>query len=202
MEDSGDALDVADGRKVDRRRRIDWADSFVFEKDAGPEDSEEGGEGDGDTDFTEGGTRLCARNVWPSSTAVPTVLLEDVDGNVSTSSSDTPDVCVDVGLIMSCVLASTMASCSSALSEVECRGALSDVWLSVEELGSSKVKCLGEDLASAVDLVGVLGAFVTVDSEERRSPRSRSTPKRTVLRREPLRRRPCGSGGSSIGRGC
>lgn len=115
------------GRSVERRRRTEDELSAVMEKEAGPEDSEDGGEGDGDNDVMGGGNSVCGLSACPSSADVP-VFDAVMEGKTRTSSSDIV-LLVEVGLITSCVFASMAGSPSSALAfseAVEPRG-----WMSV-----------------------------------------------------------------------
>lgn len=189
---SGDAMEGA--RRVDRLRR--GRASFVaeIEKEARPDDSDDGGDGEGETEVIGGGMSvfgLVLRDTaWPA-TVGPI-------GNVNPSSSDTAEVCVEVGLIISCVFASIAASFSSAVADalsevVEVRRWSGVSWLSVEELGSSKLKTFADFSAGLLDGDNFVGLFLKLlpeESEVLRLSRKRSTPRRTVLRREPLRLRP------------
>lgn len=209
---SGDVF--AAGRSVERLRRGKSPNAPGTDNDAGPDDSDEGGEGDGDSDVTGG----CKREGWDFAVAAGATTCPPAENGrpTTSSSSDTVELFVDVGLAMSCAFASTLWVVSSsssavaeALSEVVEARRRSELWLSVEELGSSKAKALlGRDLLSArrrrgeeveldCGLVVGLVRFMTlllllllpVERDERRSVRRRSTPSRTVLRREPLRLR-------------
>ena len=179
--------EVFEARSVERRRRMEVEVSSAVLRGMRSEDSEEGGEGEGERKGMLGG-----KSVVVLSSVFTVVGFEGSSGNVRTSSSDIVEGFVSVGLSASCVFASIAFSSADAFSEFVDARRDSAVWLSVGELGSGKTKSLGAMIAAGfVELF--LGMVLL--REVRRSPRRRSTPRRTVLRREPLRRR-FGEGGA------
>ena len=96
-----------------------------------------------------------------------------------------------------------LSACSSAVTEADseveevCLCSLSrsgnETCDSLEELGSSKVKVLLWllGLTTGGVLVGDFLLFTLDERDDLRSPRSRSTPRRTDLRKEPVRLRVC-----------